>query len=54
MQRDGPRDAIVGVHFGHIEPVEAYIILMERALCIDSFLLALLLGAYTKVERYPL
>jgi hypothetical protein len=50
VERDGTRDAIVGVRVGYLETAPLGMVQEELALRLDSARVPLLLGAYTEVE----
>jgi hypothetical protein len=54
MQRNGARDAIVGVDLCHLQAVQLAVLLEELSLYVYGFPLSLFLGTHAEVQRNPL
>src|SRR5215210_8071036 len=52
MQRDRPRDPIVGVGLRYLQPVELAVLLEELSLRFYAFALSLLVGTHPQIQRH--
>src|SRR5215212_8083668 len=52
MQRDRPRDPIIGVSLRYLQPVELAVLLEELSLRFYAFALSLLVAADTQIQSH--